>query len=57
MIFFSRLIGIGPNNLSKSIYPKLYTPEILEFKKVEEGITFLKDSKDIWVSKASMIVP
>ena len=35
----------------KEHYPKLYTPEILEFKKVEEGITFLKDSKDIWVLK------
>jgi len=32
-------------------YSKLYTPEVEEFEKVEQGIKFLKDSKDIWVLK------
>ncbi len=32
-------------------YPKLYTPEIVEFTKINEGVTFLEKSNDIWVLK------
>lgn len=35
----------------KEHYPKLYTPEVLEFSKIKEGIKFLKETKEIWVLK------
>jgi len=35
----------------KEHYSKLYTPEVLEFKQVKEGIEYLKTSKEIWVLK------
>ena len=38
-------------NFVKEHYSKLYTPEIMDFQKIEEGVKFLKDSKDIWVLK------
>lgn len=46
----------------RQYYPKLYTPEVKEFEKVEEAITFLESSNEIWVLKgrddsASTFVP
>jgi hypothetical protein len=32
-------------------YGKLYTPEVVEFTKIKEGVEFLENSKDIWVLK------
>lgn len=32
-------------------YSKLYTPEVEEFEHTEQGIKFLKESKEIWVLK------
>jgi hypothetical protein len=32
-------------------YPKLYTPEVHEFVKVEEAVEFLKTSNEVWVLK------
>lgn len=35
----------------KDHYSKLYTPEVKEFQKVADAITFLKDTNEIWVLK------
>lgn len=35
----------------KKNYTKLYTPEVKEFSKVNDGIEFLKNTNDIWVLK------
>lgn len=35
----------------KEHYPKLYTPDVIEFAKVGDAINFLKDTHDIWVLK------
>lgn len=41
----------GAKNFVKEHYSKLYTPEIIDFQKIDEGVKFLKESKDIWVLK------
>lgn len=35
----------------KQHYSKLYTPEVEEFQVIEDGVKFLRDSKDVWVLK------
>lgn len=35
----------------KEHYSKLYTPEVVKFMRIEDGVKFLKDNKDIWVLK------
>lgn len=35
----------------KTHYQKLYTPEVREFVRASEAISFLKDTRDIWVLK------
>ncbi len=32
-------------------YSKLYTPKVVEFKTVKEGVAFLEESKELWVLK------
>ncbi len=32
-------------------YPKLYTPDVLEFEKTKEAVAFLETSNDLWVLK------
>lgn len=38
-------------NFVKEHYPKLYVPEVREFAKVGEALTFLETTNDIWVLK------
>ncbi|HVZ58625.1 MAG TPA: hypothetical protein VG935_02635 [Patescibacteria group bacterium] len=35
----------------KEHYPKLNTPEVVEFTIIEDGVKFLKESNDVWVLK------
>jgi hypothetical protein len=35
----------------KEHYPKLYTPDVEEFSTIEQGIKFLRKTKEIWVLK------
>ncbi len=38
-------------NFVRKHYPRLYTPEVREFSTIEEAITFLRKTKEIWVLK------
>jgi hypothetical protein len=38
-------------NFVKQNYQRLYTPEVREFSKVADAISFLKETNDIWVLK------
>jgi hypothetical protein len=38
-------------NFVRKYYPRLYTPEVREFSTIEQAITFLRKTKEIWVLK------
>lgn len=38
-------------NFVRKHYPRLYTPEVREFSTIEQAITFLRKTKEIWVLK------